>query len=190
MSEAELIVRARAGDHTAFDALIEDHREVIFRYAYLITRDAHSAEDIAQEAVWRAYRGLSGFDQGLAFRPWLLRITRNAARNHQRDLGRRILRITRLIVAEANGREESADIEAMVELGARAERLHQLVARLRPEAREVIYLRFFLGLSVEATASALGVAEGTVKSRLARALKQLRALIEAEAPELMEELSP
>ena len=88
-SEAELIELARRGDGDAYVALLRLHQDVAFRTAYLMLDSAEEAEDVAQEAFVKAFRALGRFRAGKPFRPWLLRIVANEARNHRRSAGRR-----------------------------------------------------------------------------------------------------
>ena len=82
-TEDELVERARDGDATAFAALVRDHQEIAFRTAYLITRNAADAEDAAQLGLTKAWRALPRFRRGAPFRPWLLAIVANEARNRR-----------------------------------------------------------------------------------------------------------
>ena len=88
-TEDELVERARDGDATAFAELVRDHQEIAFRTAYLITRNAADAEDAAQVGLTKAWRALPRFRRGAPFRPWLLAIVANEARNRRRAEGRR-----------------------------------------------------------------------------------------------------
>ena len=88
--DGALIERARHGDHEAYAALVRSHQDVVFRTAYLITRSAADAEDVTQEAFIKAYRALPRFREGAPFRPWILRIAANEARNRRRAIGRRL----------------------------------------------------------------------------------------------------
>jgi len=181
--EDQLIQQAQQGDNAAFEMLIDQHREAMFRYAYLIVRDAHTAEDVTQEAIWRLYKTLKCVDHTRAFRPWALHMTGNLARNQNRAWGR----YKRMLMKVITTREErTSDVEASTEAQQQAAHLHEAVSLLKGEYQEVIYARFFMGLSLEESAVALGIAEGTVKSRAHRALAQLRALIEAQFPQLRE----
>lgn len=182
--EADLVQRARDGDESAFDGLIALHREAIFRYAYLIVRDPHAAEDTAQEAILRIYRSIHSFDAAYPFRPWALRITRNVARNQNRTWGRYREVLKRFINLD---RRSTDDPETLTHKQQQAALLHQAVSQLRPDYQDVIYARFFMELSVEECAGALDLAEGTVKSRLHRALKALKALIRQRYPQLQQE---
>lgn len=183
MSEPDLIIRARRGDEVAWEVLVHQHQEAAFRLAYLLLGDADDAEDVAQEAFIRAFRALDRFDTGRPFRPWLLSIVANLARNQRRSIGRYLAALRRLLQAEPEPVTPAATRDPR---RWEAEILWQAVRRLRPGDQEIIYLRFFLELSVDEAAVTLGVAPGTVKSRLHRALKRLRGMIDREFPILRE----
>src|SRR6476469_3639199 len=82
-------VRARRGDARAYESLVQEHQAIAFRTAYLITGSAADAEEAAQEAFVRAWLALKRFRQGADFRPWLLAIVANEARNRVRNRRRR-----------------------------------------------------------------------------------------------------
>ncbi|MBA4180867.1 MAG: RNA polymerase [Anaerolinea sp.] len=179
--ERELVHSARGGDGQAFDELVRRHQQVAFRAAYLVLRDAQAAEDVAQDAFVRAYRGLGGFREGEPFRPWLLRIVSNLALNEVRSAGRRRGLLERFGFA-APSTEPAAD-RALVGGETRAE-VWDAVNALPPDDRTVLYLRFFLELPEKEIAAVIGKAPGTVKSRLNRASGRLRAVIDARYPGL------
>lgn len=183
--EADLIRQARTGDEGAWETLIQQHQEAVFRLAYLLTGDASDAEDVAQEAFIRAYRSLGRFDLARPWRPWVLSIAANLARNRRRSIGRYFANLQRF--ARLNP-EPMLNPEGEYSEQQRAQALWQAVRRLEAGDQEVIYLRYFLELPVEETAVVLQVAAGTVKSRLHRALKRLRVVVEAEFPQLREEV--
>ena len=183
--EADLIRQARAGSDAAWEALILQHQEAVFRLAYLLTGDAADAQDVAQEAFIRAFRSLDHFDLARPWRPWLLSITANLARNRRRAIGRYFANLSRF--ARMNP-EPVLNPERQIAEQHRATLLWQAVRRLELRDQEVIYLRYFLDMPVEETAAVLQVAEGTIKSRLHRALNRLRAVVEAEFPQLREEV--
>ena len=149
------------------------YQEVAFRTAYLITGDASEAEEATQEAFVKAYRVLGRFRSGAPFRPWLLAIVANEARNQRRAAARRaglFLRVAR----EGKPENSPSSPESAVLASERREKLLEALGGLREEARLAIACRYFLGLSEEETAATLGCARGTVKSRLSRAIKSLR----------------
>jgi RNA polymerase sigma-70 factor (ECF subfamily) len=159
------------------------HQEGVFRLAYLLLGDADEAEDVAQETFLRACRALDRFDLDRPLRPWLLSITANLVRNQRRSMGRYLAALQRFFHTEP---PEGVSIEEKSAQRLEAVTLWQAVQRLNPADQQVIYLRFFLEMSVEETAESIGVAEGTVKSRLHRALERLRTVIEHDFPSLRE----
>ena len=182
--DAELIRLARRDDPVAWEALMRLHQEPIFRLAYLILGDAAEAEDAAQETFIRAYRALDRFDEIRPLRPWLLSIAANLARNRRRSVGRYWAALQRAF--QANPEPYHAPSERTAAADAR--RLREAVTRLRPDGQDIVYLRYFLGLSEAETAAALGIPAGTAKSRLNRALAHLRRVIEADYPDLRDAL--
>ena len=168
--EETLVERARRGDPGAFEALVVSYQSLAFRTAFLITGDAADAEEAAQDAFVKAHRALGRFRSGRPFRPWLLTIVANEARNRRRTRGRRAA----LALRAADPRAPGEDPEAAALASERRERLLTAVEGLRDDDREVLACRYFLELSEEETAAALGIARGTVKSRTHRALERLQ----------------
>lgn len=166
-------MRAGQGDHAAFSALVEAHRDIAFRVAYLVTGASADAEDVLQEAFVKAFRQIRRFDPNRPFRPWLLRIVGNEARNRRRSQARRFQYET-----AASARSEAAPSRELPEeavLRADIDRhLLSAVNGLPTRERLIVGLRYFLDLSTQEAAVALSVPEGTVKSRLNRALRRLR----------------
>jgi RNA polymerase sigma-70 factor (ECF subfamily) len=183
--EAELIQRAQQGDEGAWTALVQQHQQALFRLAYLMVGDADEAEDIAQEALIRAFRRLDRFEPDRPLRPWLLRVTSNLAHNHHRGVGRYLAALHRLVHSEANEDAASAEQENWQQMESRA--LWQAVKRLDHKDQQIIYLRYFLDLPVVEVAETLDIAPGTVKSRLHRALGRLRGVVAQDFPILWEE---
>jgi RNA polymerase sigma factor (sigma-70 family) len=172
--DGDLIERARHGDVSAFEALVRAHQEVAFRTAWVASGGADDAEDAAQEGFMKAFAALPRFRAGAPFRPWLLTIVANEARNRRRSAGRREALALRVPLPREDG-QASPEASALA-----AERRTALLEALRriPDAdREVIAYRFLLELSEAETAAALGVPVGTAKSRLSRALDRLRAVV-------------
>lgn len=183
MDESTLIQRATKGEAAAWEPLMLTHQEPVFRLAYLIMGDADDAEDITQETFLRAYRSLKRFDPTRPLRPWLLSIAANLARNRHRSAARYLAALTRSFRAEPPA---PFDVEQHTSLNQDADQLWKAVRLLNADDQQVIYLRFFLDLSTAETAQALDVAEGTVKSRLNRAVSRLRIIIKNNFPTLSE----
>jgi len=179
LDESELVERAKRGDVSAYELIVERYQEPVFRAAYLVTRSAADAQEAAQDAFVKAYAALGRFRSGSPLRPWLMQIAVNESRNRLRAAGRREALALR---AAAERPSEGADPSPETALLA-AERRRALLAALdglREEDRLVISCRFFLDLSERETAQVLGWRQGTVKSRLSRALDRLRAAIGEE----------
>ena len=182
----ELIIRAAQGDADAYEQIVRLHQEAVFRLAYLIVGDAQDAQDVAQEVFIRAYRGLHHFDTSRPLRPWLLQIAKNLARNRRRTAGRYLAVLQRAFMHISGSVHIAASAESDVDQRWEVQALWDSIQQLPKPDQEVIYLRYMLDLSTQETAEVLGVAPGTVKSRLSRALERLRGVIEAEFPLLME----
>jgi RNA polymerase sigma-70 factor (ECF subfamily) len=188
LEETELVGRARDGDAHAYEELVRMHQQVAMRTAWLVTRNTAEAEDAVQEAFVKAYRALRRFREGAAFRPWLLAIVTNEARNRRRSVARAD-RLT-LRVAEVRPSGDAAPSpEAAALLEEERTLLVEALNSMREEDRLVVGYRYLLGLSEAETAEALGVPKGTVKSRLARSLGRLREALSAAGvtPRLSEE---
>jgi RNA polymerase sigma factor (sigma-70 family) len=177
--EAVLVARARAGDADAFAELVRTHQHLAFRTAWLIAGSAADAEDAAQEAFVKAWRALPRFREGAPFRPWMLAIVANEARNRRRAAGRREGLAVRAAVVAA-GAPAPPSPEASALAGEERERLLDGLERLEDRDREVLCARFVLELGEAETAAALGCRRGTVKSRTSRALGRLRAIMEED----------
>jgi RNA polymerase sigma-70 factor (ECF subfamily) len=169
-TDEELVERARTGDVDAFTRLVTSYRSPALRLAHGIA--GGQAEDAVQEAFVKAYRKLGTFRPGAAFRPWLFTIVANEARNRRRSMSRHTsleLRVREQPVVLGAGSDTIALEQE------RRRRLVAAVNTLSPQHREIVALRFFAGLSESETAEVLGCPAGTVKSRLSRALDNLRA---------------
>ena len=156
------------------------HQGIAFRTAYLVTGSAEDAEEAATTGFLKAYDALGRFQRGRPFRPWLLAIVVNEARNRRRSSarGRRL----ELRVAETLRPGDAAPSpEAAVLDEERRRKLLDAVGGLPEEQRLAVLCRFFVDLGEAETAQVLGVRRGTVKSRLSRALARLREELASDA---------
>jgi RNA polymerase sigma factor (sigma-70 family) len=174
-----LVERARQGDAVAYAGLVERYQDLAFRIAYVVVGSPAEAEDATQEAFIKAYYALPRFRAGAPFRPWLLQIVANQAKNQRRAGGRRDGLFLRATAEEqpAGDAAPSPEMDALLE--ERRQMLLAAVNGLRDEDRVVLAYRYFLELSEADMAGALGCARGTVKSRLSRALGRLREVVTA-----------
>lgn len=199
-SDAELIALAKRGDVPAYESLVLRYQTLAFRTAYLITGDAGEAEDAAQTAFVNAWRALDRFvlepgqrrpgmhlrrraepaQQEPSFRPWLLTIVANEARNRLRS-GARHPTVELNDDLDHPLANDAESPESIVETKERRTELARALDHLSESDRTVISMRYFLDLSEQEMAVALGIPRGTVKSRLSRALARTRAyLIETD----------
>jgi RNA polymerase sigma factor (sigma-70 family) len=175
-------VVGRPQDLDDYEQLVREHQGIAFRTAYLIVGSAADAEEVVQDAFVKAHRALGRFREDAPFRPWLLAIVANEARNKRRSAGRRARFELRLAEERPSGGAAPSPEAALLAQERRAQLLGA-IDTLREEHRQVVACRYLLGLSEAETAAALGCRPGTVKSRLSRALARLEA-------ELREEVAP
>lgn len=184
MTEQELIQAARTGDREAFARLVEQNQAKVYSLAFRMTGNPEDAADLTQEAFLSAWQNLSKFDGRSAFSTWLYRLSSNLCI----DFLRREKRRSSLSMTLDAGDEEQAERQLEVpderwsptrELEQKELRdaLRRGIAALSPEHREILLLRELEGMSYTDIAQALGLEEGTVKSRLARARLSLREFL-------------
>jgi RNA polymerase sigma-70 factor (ECF subfamily) len=176
LDEATLVARAKRGDAAAYEELVRMHQAIAFRIAFVAAGDRADAEEAVQDGFVKAYRALGRFREREPFRPWLLRIVANEARNRRRSAGRRVGLALRAAGAAASG-DAAPSPEAAALTHERRDELLDARGALDERDREVLVHRFLLELGEEETAAALGVRRGTVKSRTSRALDRLRAVL-------------
>jgi RNA polymerase sigma-70 factor (ECF subfamily) len=174
--DSELVRRACAGDVDAYERLVERHQGVAVRVATLLCGPA-TAADATQEAFVKAWRALGRFRRGAPFRPWLLRIVANEARNARRGAGRRA-HLELRVFEDRSPVDAAPSTEEAVVARERREMLLAALDQLSEADRDVITCRYLGGLTEAETAATLGIRPGTVKSRLSRALARLRAQVE------------
>jgi RNA polymerase sigma-70 factor (ECF subfamily) len=179
VTEDELIASAKAGNVSAYEELVRLYQRLAWKTSLVILRDPADAEDAVQSALIKAWQHLDSFRDGAPFRPWLLRIVANESRN-TRLHRQRIIGHTGDLPdgTDLPDREPGPDIQVIV-----AERSRELVKEINrlPDAdREILYAKYVLDLSEPEIAEVLGVARGTVKSRLHRSIVRLRKLVSAE----------
>ena len=172
MTDNEAVARCQRGDREAFRHLVDQYKDVMFGTAVLMTGNRAVAEEQVQEALLSAWRGIKGFRLGSPFKPWLLRILVNAVLAQQR---RRVLPTVE-IDGPGSDYPDTGNIDPAATLDALETRieLRRAVTGLNPDHRQVVALRYFADLTVPEVGRVLGAREGTVKSRLHRALALLR----------------
>ncbi|WP_175609269.1 RNA polymerase sigma factor [Streptacidiphilus griseoplanus] len=175
--------RIRAGDASAFAELYDSYARAVYNHAFRLTADWSEAEDVMAHTFMEAWRHRDRVGaEGGSLRPWLLGVATNVARGHYRS--NRRYRAAALAAAEAEAGaclpDHADEVAGRLDDRRRlAAALRALAALRRPE-REVLTLCLWEGLEYAAAAEALGIAVGTVRSRLSRARTKLRKLTETE----------
>ena len=175
--ERENIARAAKGDADAFEALMGAYEKKIYALCLRMMGNPHDGEDAAQEAMLRIWRTIGQYRFESAFSTWIYRVTASccmdAIRKRQRQAQPSLEEL-----GEADGFDPADSGETPQEHAERKEtrtEIQQAISAVPETMREVFLLRDVHGLSVEETAQALQIAQGTVKSRLARAREKIAA---------------
>ncbi len=158
-SEADLIAASLRGSREARAELFGRHWEAVWRHARALSSTPEAADDLTQDAFERAFKGLPGFEGTSGVRTWLLRIATNRAI----DLARR-----------ARPQEPLPEDLVSEVVSAPEPELRRAVEELAPERRAIVVLVYWLDLTLTEAAEVLGIPAGTAKSRLGRALEELR----------------
>ena len=175
--DAELVSRWQQGDEMAFEQLIRRHEKKVFRLLLRMMGDREEAEDVAQETFLSLHRHGHRFRGEARFSTFVYRVASNAALNRRRTLGRNRARIQKLAVRQAAGDDmpegprDPEDAASGVELSGA---VREALDALKPSLRLPVLLYDIEGLPYGEIAEVLGVAEGTVKSRIHRARQALR----------------
>lgn len=177
MDEVTLVKLSQQGDVEAFEKLVECYSGKALCTAYLITGRRDLAEEVAQEVFIQCYRSIRGLRTPKTFAVWFFRVlTRISWQQAARDKG------TLSLEALSNGEKESLLTGESTDAFARAKEVEELIQaalrKLSVPLRTTVVLRYYNDLSLKEIAQALGYGEGTVKSRLHNALKQLAGELE------------
>lgn len=182
-SDSKLVASILEGDAHAFEVLFERYAEALQCHTHHIVHDAAAAHDVVQETFLRVWQRAAQWDGSGAFKAWLYRIATNLALNHRRTVERR--REIPLILPPGNDDDEDNLVpawmmdtsaqgpEAAIEQAEVRARYRQLVNRLPDDKRQVVQMVLEMEMSLRDTADALEIPQGTVKSRLHYARKQL-----------------
>ncbi|MCY4109571.1 MAG: sigma-70 family RNA polymerase sigma factor [Chloroflexi bacterium] len=176
MTDEQAILRCQDGEREAFRYLVERYKDVLYGTALLMMRNPTLAEEQVQEAFLAAWRGIKGFRPGRPFKPWVVRILVNKIVSL-----RRTRTLPTVPLEQQDPPEDVPQPAEAVEAQLDRQAIRQALARLTPDHREVIVLRYFADLTVPELAETIGVPLGTAKSRLHRALGNLRDELTTDA---------
>ena len=185
--DAELVRRAQRGEPGAFDALFDRHYAKVYNFALKMEGNQANSEDIAQTAFVRAYEAIDRIRDGQAFLAFLYRVVVNLIRDRAKSAKRkpwiRFIDLWRPPGGENTGAEpnvfadDTLDPQRIVAHRERDKALALAISELPLDFREVLVLHHLQQMDVKQISSMIGVAEGTVKSRLGRARQRLRTAL-------------
>jgi RNA polymerase sigma-70 factor (ECF subfamily) len=175
MTDAELVVRTRAGDPEAFGSLVARYYDTCWRFAYHMLGERADAEDVVQDSFLRAYLAIGRYDERDQFRGWLFRILTNQCRNYLTSRGRR----TKRFVQDDIAIESAAAPPPGLAVGVEDDVLIRALAQLDPLQREALLLKYAEGLEYSEMSAMTGVGESALKMRVKRGSERLRAMLSA-----------
>ena len=182
-TDKELVVRVTRGEQEAFGSLFTRHRDTVYAHLLRITRDPAAADDLTQDVFLRLWRRSDQWQGEAAFPSWLLRIATNVALNYLRSVKRR--REQPIQPNQSEEGEEEPEIPSwMIDGNAlppdealaqneRRELLHREVAQLSEDKQKVFRMTYDAHMETREVARELDIPEGTVKSRLHHARRQI-----------------
>ena len=170
----QLVDRAMRGDREAFTFLARDRADRCYAVAYRVLRDPHRAQDAVQQALFGAWRDLPTLRDPDRFDAWLLKLVVNACYTESRADRRWTAKVRAIPL------DPPVEPDVARSVAARDE-LEHAFRRLTPEQRAVVVLHHHLGYPLTEIAATLGIPEGTARSRLHYAVRQLRAALD-ESP--------
>jgi RNA polymerase sigma-70 factor (ECF subfamily) len=186
LGDHDLVARALDGSQDAYREIVLRYQKPVLSLLLRMVRQRELAEELAQEAFIKAFRALARFDASRRFSSWLFKIAHNTAIDH--------LRRSRLDTDSLDAEtfddgpslhdrmadEQAAPPDEAVERRDLLQAIERAVARLRPDYREIVLLRFIQDFSYQEIAEILDLPLGTVKTNIHRARKELVALLEED----------
>ena len=182
LDDRPLVMRAKAGDLSAYDELIQRHQQRIYGLCYNLTSNHEDANDLAQDAFIKGWKALGSFKGDSSFYTWIYRVAYNSCLNH---LKTRRNRTPHLSLNDLDSQvEHDPDLVALisnrtprrdVDLSELQKRLNESLLKLSEEHRTVVVLHDVQGLQHDEIAKIVGCNPGTVRSRLFYARQQLQA---------------
>lgn len=184
--DAILVKKAASGDQVAFNLLMAKYKLPAFRYAYQFVHSDADAQDVIQDVMLRAWKGLSGFRGESKFSTWLFTIVRNTALNHiKRDKGRHNLSIQAFDESESGSQDLIEELHShdtpqhKIEESELKQVMLKAFKQLPDVLRQALELREISGLSYQEISEQQGCPIGTVRSRISRARDEVHSAINA-----------
>ena len=186
--DEELVARAQTGDSAAFDALVVKHSPRLYALVYNMTANHDDTDDLLQDVWAKAYRSIGGFRGKSQFYTWLHSVAANTTLNFLKRRGRRWMMSLDDVDNGISQDKEFVELQTAstpvreTDLGEMQQKINEAMMKLTPDHRAVVTMFDIQGLPHAEIAKILGVSEGTVRSRLFYAHKQLQAWLSEFAP--------
>jgi RNA polymerase sigma-70 factor (ECF subfamily) len=178
-SQAGFLCNLQAGDERAFEILVAEYERPIVRFLYRYLGNWEEAKEVCQDVFIKIFRGIPSFQNQCSLKTWIYRITLNAVLNEKRRWYQRLKdRFLGLDGISRTYPDSIPDPELSLTMSDRNRKIHLALRKLRADHRAILVLRDLEGLSYQEISAALGLALGTVKSRLARARQEMKDAIQ------------
>ena len=191
ISDEELVHRVKGGDRSAFDQIVEEHKEKAFRIALRMVRNEDDAQDLTQEAFVRVFEGVGRFEGKSSFFTWFCRILMNLCIDHQRSKKRWFLWGASVdqpeefsFIPKALEKVRSGELDPLHRIEKRQLRVQikKCLKGFPPRQRAVFILRHYQEMPLREIGEVLEMAEGTVKSHLFRSIRTLQSELKEYQP--------
>jgi RNA polymerase sigma-70 factor (ECF subfamily) len=177
--QVEFVDQLRNGDEQAFESLVSEYERPITRFLYRYLGNTEEAREVCQDVFLKIFRGISSFQNQCSLRTWIFRITLNTVLNERRKWYHRLRdRFLGLEEITRTYRDTVPDPELSLTMNDRTRKIMLALRKMREDHRAILVLRDLEGLSYQEIATALDLALGTVKSRLARARQEMKDAIQ------------
>jgi RNA polymerase sigma-70 factor (ECF subfamily) len=178
-TQARFVLELQAGDERAFEALVAEYERPIVRFLYRYLGNWEEAKEVCQDVFIKIFRGIPSFQNHCSLKTWIYRITLNTVLNERRRWYQRLRdRFLGLEGIAATRADSVPDPQLSLTMSEQTRRIHLALRKMRADYRAILVLRDLEGLSYQEIAGALGLALGTVKSRLARARQEMKHALE------------
>ncbi|WP_019227571.1 RNA polymerase sigma factor [Sedimentibacter sp. B4] len=185
-NELWLVEQSRNGDVDAFEELIKDYKKVAYNIALRVLRNVEDAEDASQEALIKVYKSIQNFNMQSSFKSWMYRIVINTCIDFKRKKNINVVSIDENIDLGGNKEfqieiaDDTNNPDILIEKNFNSKLISDAVGRLEDDFKTIIILRDIQGFSYSEISEMLNCNLGTVKSRLNRARKSLKEILENE----------
>jgi RNA polymerase sigma-70 factor (ECF subfamily) len=177
-TDEELMLRLKAGDRQAFDAIVERYRDRMVSYAYRMVGNAELAQDVAQETFVRVFKSAQTFRDDGRLSPWLYRIASNVCLSEQTRRAKEALNVDYDTLEDMHDSGVLVDDQVLASLT--GEKLSRAITKLSTLHKTALTMHIYQGLTYVEIGEALNIPTGTVKSRIFYAIRKLREVLDVD----------